>query len=584
MKTVYLVTARLKSTRLTRKLLREVGGRPIVAHMLDRLKLARRVDEIVVCTSTNPQDDDLETLAAREQVACFRGDHDDVLARLEAAAAAHGADYILNITGDCPLVDPAYADRVVAAFDRTDADLIRALDLPHGTYSYGIKPAALRKVLAIKDSRDSEAWGGYFTDTDLFDVYDLPVDARHRRPSLRMTLDYAEDLEFFRAVFGALQRPGATFTLDEILDFLDAHPEVVSLNKHRAPDYQSRYARQSAIHLKPRYEVRRAAIVGAGSIGQRHLRNLRRLGICDLIALRTRRGHTQSIDPLLGVREVDGWDELIAAAPDVAIVANPTALHFDTALKLTPVVRGLFVEKPVTSSLAEAEQLWRAVHERRVVSFVGHTLQFHPAIRAIERVLGDGRLGTPLAVHAQVGQWLPDWHPSEDYRRAYFARADLGGGVLRTLIHEVHLAVTLLGAPAAVSCLLGRSPQLDIDVESVADLMIRHAGGAVSQIHLDYVQRPTARFGAVICERGTVRYDLVTARVDLTDASGISTLHDGPVDLEDCYLEELKTFVRFVREGRVRHPHDVEHALPAMAIVDGAFASHEQERSIALDR
>ena len=197
MKTVYLVTARLKSTRLTGKLLREVGGRPILAHMLDRLKLMRRVDEIVVCTSPNPQDDALAALAAREHVACFRGDEDDVLARLADAATAHAADYILNITGDCPFVDPAYADRIVAAFEQTGADLIRALDLPHGAYSYGIKPSALRQVLAIKDSRETEAWGRYFTDTDLFRVHDLPVDERHRRPSVRMTLDYPEDLEMF---------------------------------------------------------------------------------------------------------------------------------------------------------------------------------------------------------------------------------------------------------------------------------------------------------------------------------------------------------------------------------------------------
>jgi predicted dehydrogenase len=112
--------------------------------------------------------------------------------------------------------------------------------------------------------------------------------------------------------------------------------------------------------------------------------------------------------------------------------------------------------------------------------------------------------------------------------------------------------------------------------------MIRHASGAVSQIHLDYLQRPSARFGAVVCERGTLRYDLVTTRVDAAGEAGASTIFEEPVDLNDCYLDELKTFLRFVREGRVRHEHDVEHALPAMAIVDAAFVSSEQQRFVPL--
>jgi spore coat polysaccharide biosynthesis protein SpsF len=579
MKTAYLITARLKSTRLTKKLLREVAGRPIFAHMLDRVKQARRVDEIVVCTSTHPQDDELEALAAAEHVACFRGDEDDVLARLAAAAASHAADYILNITGDCPFVDPEYADRIVDAYERTGADLIRAFDLPHGAFSYGIKLSALQQVLAVKDTRETDSWGRYFTDTDLFQVHDLQVEPRHRRPSLRMTLDYPEDLAFFQAVFAGLYRPGAIFTLDEILDFLDEHPEVTDLNRGRGADWQANFAAQTAIHLKPRYAVRRAAIVGAGSIGKRHIRHLRALGITDIVALRTRRGQTQTLDPALGVREVEEWDELAAAAPDIAIVANPTSLHVDAAVRLAPFVRGLLIEKPVAASVAEAQRLATAVRSHRVVSFVGHTLQFHPAIRAIETALASGELGRPLALQAQAGQWLPDWQPEEDYRRAYSARADLGGGVIRTLIHELQLAVSLLGPAASVACVAGRSPRLEIDVESIADLMINHASGAVSQIHLDYLQRPMSRFGAVVCERGTVRYDLVASRVDVP---GAAPLFDAPVDLNEVYRDELATFLRFVREGRVRHDHDVDHAIPALAIADAALASSEQRQFVTI--
>src|SRR5438552_4094356 len=134
MNTVFLITARLKSTRLPQKALVDLAGRSVLGHMIDRLRRARRIDHIVVCTSTHPQDDRLADAAAGEGVGCFRGDENDVLRRLHEAGRAFDADYLLNITADCPLVDPGYADRIVDAYEATGADLIRSLDLPHGAF------------------------------------------------------------------------------------------------------------------------------------------------------------------------------------------------------------------------------------------------------------------------------------------------------------------------------------------------------------------------------------------------------------------------------------------------------------------
>ncbi|MBT6230687.1 MAG: NTP transferase domain-containing protein, partial [Candidatus Scalindua sp.] len=185
MKVGYLVTGRLKSTRLPRKLLLEIKGKPIISHMIDRLKLANKVDEIIICTSINKQDKPLGGIAKENNIQCYFGDPDDVLVRLLGAADEFELDYILNITADCPFVDPDYADRIVEKYIETGADLIRQFDLPHGTFSYGIKVEALRKVVELKDSTDTEVWGRYFTDTGLFNVLDLDVkNKHHERPGL----------------------------------------------------------------------------------------------------------------------------------------------------------------------------------------------------------------------------------------------------------------------------------------------------------------------------------------------------------------------------------------------------------------
>ena len=250
MKVGYLITGRLKSTRLPKKLLIEIKGKPVISYMLDRLKLAKKVDQIVICTSHLEEDKPLEDIARQNGVECYLGDPDDVLVRLLGAIDKYKLDYVLNITADCPLVDPDYADTIVEQFLRTDADLIRQFDLPHGVFSYGIKVEALRKVVELKKSCDTEVWGRYFTDTGLFKVLDLDVDnSFHRRPELRLTIDYPEDLEVFKSIINSLYKEGETFSLDQVLTFIDSNPEVASLNSHCSEKFKKRFSLQSEIKL-----------------------------------------------------------------------------------------------------------------------------------------------------------------------------------------------------------------------------------------------------------------------------------------------------------------------------------------------
>ena len=556
--------------------------------MIDRLKLAKSVDQIIVCTSTNPQDGPLEEIAAAEGVACFRGDEDDVVKRLSEAATHYDLDYILSITADCPFCDPEYADAIVDAYRETRADFIRALDLPHGAFSYGINPEAFRKVMEIKVGTDTEVWGRYFTDTDLFKVYDLPItNPLHHQPELRMTLDYPEDLEFFKAVFAAMYVPGQVFSLDEILTFLQEHPEVVAINSFREADYLKRWTRQSSIQLKPRYAVNRAVVIGAGSIGQRHIRNLHQLGIKEIAALRSGQGPGKALPGEFAVKEITGLDQLEEFQPDVAIVSNPTSKHLESISECLPFVRGVFVEKPLAATLAGVSDLLEQISKRRVVSFVGYNLQFHAAVKCILKVLGGSELGSPLVLQAQVGQWVGDWHPDEDYRSSYVSRKDLGGGVSLTLSHELHLAAELLGPVTGVFAMLSSSSLLDLDVDVISDFLMQHSSGAISQIHLDMIQRPAHRTGTISCERGWISYDLIKGNVVMQSAeqeSPVTVWDKAQYDVNDAYVEEMATFLSYVREGRVRHEHDAWKGARTLAIVEAAFESAKSKGFIDPER
>jgi spore coat polysaccharide biosynthesis protein SpsF len=586
MKVGYLIIGRLKSTRLQKKILLPVEGRPFLEHMFDHIRLSKRTNVVVLCTSTNPEDDPLEMCAKNNGIECFRGDEDDVVKRLYDASVKYGLDYILTITADCPLVDPDYADKVVEAYEKTNADLITAMDLPHGAFTHGMKPAALRKILEIKDTKDSEVWGRYFSDTGLFETYRMPiVNPKHKRPNIRMTLDYPQDYEFFKALFAALYQKGKVFTLDEIIDYLDAHPEIMEINKNCAQLYLNRYTRQSEIKLKKRFDPKKVVIFGSGSIGQRHISNLQKLGVSDIVAFRTKLGHHQALPQELNVKEVTDWKQVTDFKPDVAIITNPTSLHVETAIRVAPLVKGILIEKPLSNSLQGIQQLEELVQSKQVVTFVGYNLQLHPIVSSIMQQMDKDHLGKPLVFQAQVGQWLPDWHPYEDYKKGYAAQKELGGGVTLTLIHEINLAQKILGPAKKVAAFFPVSERLSLDVDTIADIMIYHEKGTVSQIHLDYIQRPNSRFGSIAFEQGRLQYDFGSFKLEerAISASDPQIIWQNKDDnWDEMYQAELELFLRYTAEGRMKHDFDLWHAQHDLHIVEAAFESAKSGRIVEI--
>jgi spore coat polysaccharide biosynthesis protein SpsF len=250
MKIGYLITARMKSTRLPKKLTLEINNRQIIRWMIDRLKLSKSIDSIIICTSINPQDDILEIIAKEEGIEIFRGHEEDVIQRLYDAAVYFNLDYALNITADCPLVSIEYIEEIIEKHKETNVDLIRTLDLPHGFFSYGLKIDALKRVCEIKQGTETEVWGRYFTDTGLFSVLDIPIPQSLQRKNYRLTLDYPEDFDFFKSVYHHFGKETYKTGITELINYLDKNPEIVDINKDLKHAYAKRWDNQNNIQLK----------------------------------------------------------------------------------------------------------------------------------------------------------------------------------------------------------------------------------------------------------------------------------------------------------------------------------------------
>jgi spore coat polysaccharide biosynthesis protein SpsF len=239
------ITVRTASTRLPQKCLMDVEGRLAIERVIDRAKLSKKADSVILCTTTRPEDVILCDLAAFNGIKYFRGSSEDKLMRWQGAVEDYGVDFFVTADGDDLLCDPYLID---LAFEQSKDgdDFIESLDVPCGAFTYGIKTSALNKVCDIKNTHETEMMVPYFTETGLFKVEPLIVPEVLKRPEIRMTLDYEDDLRFFRTVY---KHFGADSKLEDIICYLDAHPEVTEINAYLQEKYLANQKRLTRMTL-----------------------------------------------------------------------------------------------------------------------------------------------------------------------------------------------------------------------------------------------------------------------------------------------------------------------------------------------
>ncbi len=166
-------------------------------------------------------------------------------------------------------------------------------------------------------------------------------------------------------------------------------------------------------------------IAGFGSIGRRHLRNLRALGQEDILLYRSHHS-TLPDDEIAGLTVETDLQAALAHRPNAVVISNPTALHLDIAVPAAEAGCAILLEKPIAHSLERVEEFRAAVQRGGARVLVGFQYRYHPTLRRAAQLLAEGAIGQPAAARAHWGEYLPNWHPWEDYRQGYAARAASG--------------------------------------------------------------------------------------------------------------------------------------------------------------
>ncbi len=286
-------------------------------------------------------------------------------------------------------------------------------------------------------------------------------------------------------------------------------------------------------------------VLGLGSIGLRHAKNLASLGI-----------KVRGYDPdpeRCKVANQDGIEattdrEAVFVEASAVVIASPSGCHYNDLEEALDRNLHVFAEKPLAHTDIDLPRVLEAFEKRKLVVFAGFNLRYHPAVIAAQKVISAGNLGDILWARFQMSDYLPNWRPHTDYRQGY-ANDPVSGGVLFDIIHEFDMANALLGPAQTIAASARNTGSLELASEDCADVFLKHKSNVVSSIHVDFVTRPRSRQFEVAGTLGRMRVDLDTRSLTFIDIHGREERELFGGDASDDYICEAKDFVRCIETG-----------------------------------
>ena len=290
-------------------------------------------------------------------------------------------------------------------------------------------------------------------------------------------------------------------------------------------------------------------VIGCGSIGERHIRNLRSLSVDNILACDTNSDRLHLMKEKYDAEIYKDVDEALKNKPDAVLICTPPNLHIPMALKAVEHNAHIFIEKPISHNLEKVDDFLVEVKKKKLVVSVGYNLRFHPGIRLIKKMITEGTIGKVLSARAEFGQYLPDWRPYQDYTKSYTARREAGGGIILDGSHELDYMLWFFGDADYIFSFAENVSSLEVDVEDVAEIFIKFKNGTLCSIHLDFVRPGYARNCELIGERGVIAWDYLEKKINIYDSEVKNWKKiEVSFDSNDMYVEEIRHFINVIKK------------------------------------
>ena len=316
------------------------------------------------------------------------------------------------------------------------------------------------------------------------------------------------------------------------------------------------------------------AVVGTGSVGRRHLANLLELGLTELIAV-SEHGRKTGLE-VAGVQipVLHDYEDALKASVDAVIICNPTSMHLDYLRRAIESGKHVYLEKPASISADGLNHLIAEADGKKLIAAMGTIYRFNECLEELREKLLAGEHGAVLSVETVIGEHIADYHPGEDYRQSYTARAELGGGVLLTQIHQIDWLNWLFGPFDKVFAIGGHRSSLDIDVEDTVSYLLLSANGTPAYGHLDYLQRPKRAGITVTGTAARLEWDLFDCTLNVTpsQANAPTTTLRSAQDRNSMFVAAMKDFLDAIKKS-TRPRATLADGQQALCIVDAIKAS-----------
>lgn len=319
-------------------------------------------------------------------------------------------------------------------------------------------------------------------------------------------------------------------------------------------------------------------IIGLGSIGQRHANALISLGVENIAALRTGKGHKEITEESLSrVKMFNNEQEAFAWTPSHMIISNPTSLHLHFVKIAIEKSIKFFVEKPISGDLQEILAIENFDKAKGVV---GYNLRFHGLFRLVKELILHKTYGNVIAAQLHVGQYLPNWHPYEDYRDAYYSKKELGGGALRTLSHEVDLMQYFFGSVLSLFAKVQKNSELEIDVDDVTNIIAKTLDCSQVTVHINLLDPNIKRQGRIYFSKGVLEYDFLKSILLFISNNGTeSILYSEKENIDVQYQNQMK---EFLNEEVPILACTFKEGVSVMTIIEKCEESNREKKEICL--
>ena len=327
-------------------------------------------------------------------------------------------------------------------------------------------------------------------------------------------------------------------------------------------------------------------IVGLGSIGKRHLRNILAIENTKKLEIIIYSKQTKSyLSNHKNIKIFDTLDKCLLEKPDVGFITNETVHHIPIAIKLAKVGLDLFIEKPLSNKISNVKTFSKIIKTKKLITLVGCNLRFHRCINEIKNLIDQKVIGDIISVKVECGTYLPDWHPNENYSKSYASRDDLGGGVVLTCIHELDYLFWFFGETQEVFSMTGKYSNLKITASDLSAIILKFKNNIIAEIHLDYFQKPEARSCKLIGTKGTIIWDSLSNEVKIYDfkkAKWKSKLRIKKYDKNEMYVKELEHFIQCINKKK-KTINDISQGEYVLKVALGIIKSSKLKKSITVN-